>query len=561
MKFDIVFVTYNSAKWLDNCLKSILKNNYNLKNITLIFYDNNSSDDTVSKLEKFKNDYLNKFNDFIIVEGNKNKGFGYGNNEGAKYGSSPYIFFLNVDTEINENTLQDLSEEIINSPKEFAMWELAQKPYEHPKYYDPITKETSWASGACMVVRRKVFEDLKGFDTEIFMYCEDVDISWNFRKHHYKIKYLYNVPITHYSYTKPYDFKLTQFVYGYISNYYIRAKYGKFRNFLRGLNYLFNVGFGRISLPKNVDKNIQKKARSMIRKALFTKTIKYTLVNLFTPKSDFKPTFINGLDYEIVKENGFFTQPDFETNTLVSILVRTCARPDVLRETLISLRNQTYKNFEIVVVEDGKDTSRGMIENEFADLNINYMATNEHKGRSAVGNIAISRAKGKYLNFLDDDDLFLPDHIETLVKYLELYKRDIAYTSSFETKIQVLSKSPYKYNVKEKGLFGFGDFSKKRLYKMNLFPIQSVMFKKSLLTESGGFDENIDALEDWDFWIRLSLKNHFYHVNHTTSIFRTPYKTKEKEEREEFLRESLEYLENKFVTYKVENSVYDYYRK
>ena len=49
MKFDIVFVTYNSAKWLDNCLKSILKSNYNLKNVTLIFYDNNSSDETVSK--------------------------------------------------------------------------------------------------------------------------------------------------------------------------------------------------------------------------------------------------------------------------------------------------------------------------------------------------------------------------------------------------------------------------------------------------------------------------------------------------------------------------------
>ena len=199
MKFDIVFVTYNSAKWLDNCLKSILKSNYNLKNITLIFFDNNSSDETVSKLEKYKNDYLSTFNDFIVIAGNKNKGFGYGNNEGAKYGSSPYIFFLNVDTEINENTLQDLSEEITDSSKEFAMWELAQKPYEHPKYYDPITKETSWASGACMVVRRKVFEDLKGFDTEIFMYCEDVEISWNFRKHHYKIKYLYNVPITHYS--------------------------------------------------------------------------------------------------------------------------------------------------------------------------------------------------------------------------------------------------------------------------------------------------------------------------------------------------------------------------
>ena len=202
-----------------------------------------------------------------------------------------------------------------------------------------------------------------------------------------------------------------------------------------------------------------------------------------------------------------------------------------------------------------------MLKEEFSDLNINYMATGEHVGRSAVGNIAMSRAKGKYLNFLDDDDLFLPDHIETLVKFLEENQKSIAYTSSFETRIDVVSKKPYKYDIKEKGLFGFGDFVKKRLYKMNLFPIQSVMFEKSLLKEVKGIDEKIDALEDWDFWVRLSLKNHFYHIEHTTSIFRTPYKIKDQEKREEFLRESLKYLEEKFLTYNVENTVYDYFKE
>lgn len=559
MKLDIAFVTYNSSKWLDNCIKSILDSTFDLKNVTLIFYDNNSNDDTIEKLNTISNNHKSKFNDIIIVEGKKNKGFGHGNNEAAKYGNSPYIFFLNVDTEINRDTLKKLEKEIQNSNDNIGIWELAQKPYEHPKFYDPLTLETSWASGACMVIRREIFENIHGFDKNIFMYCEDVEISWNVRKHGYKIKYLYNIPITHYSYTEPNEFKFTQFVYCFLSNWYIRAKYGQIKNFLRGTQYVFNLGFRGKNLPDNVDQKTKIKIKKKVRKEFITKFFKYTFINIFTKKGNFKPTFVNQLDYEITKENGFFVQPDYEAKSLVSIIVRTCSRPEALRENLISLRNQTYKNIEIVVVEDGKNTAETMIKKEFKDLNIVYEATGKNIGRSAVANLAMKKAKGKYLNFLDDDDLFFPDHVETLVKEIESHDYDAVYDGSFETQINVLNKNPYQYEVVAKGQVTSIPFSRKKLYKVNLFPIQTVMFKKSLFKECGGIDESIDALEDWDFWIRLSLHHYFHQVKHTTSIFRTPADKEERKRRQEFLDDALEYLEEKFKNYTPDNTVYDVY--
>ena len=124
-----------------------------------------------------------------------------------------------------------------------------------------------------------------------------------------------------------------------------------------------------------------------------------------------------------------------------------------------------------------------------------------------------------------------------------------------------MSKSPYKNEVVEVGLFGSSEFSRKRLYKVNLFPIQTVMFKKSLFEECGGIDKSIDALEDWDFWIRLSLHHYYYHVNHTTSLFRTPAKKEDRLKRQQFLDDSLIYLEEKFKKYNPDKTVYDYYKE
>lgn len=558
MNFDIVYVTYNSKKWLQKNIESINKSKYDLKKVSLLFYDNNSNDGTIDELNLLKDKYGNKYGDFKIIAGKKNLGFGGGNNGAAKLGNSKYILFLNTDTEIEPDTLSKLESEIKNSSKDVAIFELRQKPYEHPKYYDPITGYVSWASGACLVIKRSIFNKIGGFDKKLFMYCEDVELSWHVRKLGYKIKYLYNVPITHYSYTEPNEFKQTQYIYSIVNNLYLRAKYGNIKNVLKS-NYLFLKVIHRNHTPLT-DKEykvLHKKIIGEYVKMMF-KSIPAVFYKWFTPTShDFKPQFINDLDYEVPKLDPFYVDEESKSDALVSIIVRTCGRPDYLRETLISLRNQTYKNIEIVVVEDGKNISESMIKEEFSDLNIVYKATGNKVGRSKAGNIAMTLASGKYLNFLDDDDAFYPDHVNILVNELEKNKANIVYSTAFETIQDIKSKKPYIYDIKRVYIKHFGHFSKVKLYKNNITPIQAVMFKKSVFEKDGGFDEKIDALEDWDLWLRYSLNNDFYYIPKTTSLYRVPFKSNITSERQAFLNSSLEYLDKKHKDDKISLNIFD----
>ena len=77
-----------------------------------------------------------------------------------------------------------------STTRRVAAWEMRQIPYEHPKAYDPVTLDTPWVSGAAMLLRRSAFEDVGGFDPRIFMYGEDVDLSWRLRARGWRLRYL-----------------------------------------------------------------------------------------------------------------------------------------------------------------------------------------------------------------------------------------------------------------------------------------------------------------------------------------------------------------------------------
>ena len=551
MKFDILFVTYNSEKWIRQCVGSIAASDYDLRELTLIFHDNASTDGTLNCLREVQKQYEGRFGGFLVDAGTKNEGFGAGNNRAAMLGKSEYLFIFNVDTKMHPDTLQGLSREILASDPSVGMWELCQKPFEHPKYYDPVTGYTSWSSGACMIVRRKVFEDLGGFDKNIFMYAEDVDLSWNFRKHGWNLKYLWNVEIDHYSYDPEHLFKYTQFLYGYLNNWYLRAKYGTFRNFLGGLMTFQRIPRYGAYLPEDTDEETRQKVIREARKLFIPSCFKFFFTWLRNaPKhGDFHPVF-RWIDYEAQGTGPFTVYPPFKDGPLVSVVIRTMNRPEALREALQSVRQQTYRNVEAVVVEDGPADSETMIRTEFADLNVNYIALGENQGRCAAGNVGLANAKGKYLNFLDDDDVLYPRHVETLAGFLEREQASAAYAGAFETRVDVLSKKPYSYRVREVQSVCTQDYTEEEMLDTNFIPIQCLMFRKELFEEMGGFDTKVETFEDWDLWARYSLKVPFLRVDKTTSAFRTPYDTQVFEARKAAIERTRPYLMKKFEHYK-----------
>jgi glycosyltransferase involved in cell wall biosynthesis len=264
-----------------------------------------------------------------------------------------------------------------------------------------------------------------------------------------------------------------------------------------------------------------------------------------------------GFDYYAIRDGAFYENFLPEEQPLVSIIVRTCGRPCVLRETLISLSKQTYDNIEIVIVEDGENISEEMIRKEFSDLNILYHATGDKVGRSKAGNLAMSMAHGKYLNFLDDDDLFYAEHVEVLVANILKSGLKAAYATSFETPIVVESKDPYVYEVKNYLGIHKQSFNRIILCHHNYIPIQCIMFEKSLFEQYGGLDETVDALEDWDMWVRYSLHTDFAFLLKTTSIYRVPAVREINEKRQKDLDDALIFMREKHKGYMQKVSVYD----
>lgn len=233
---------------------------------------------------------------------------------------------------------------------------------------------------------------------------------------------------------------------------------------------------------------------------------------------------------------------------LVSIIIRTCGRPHILYYTLKSLREQTYKNFEIIVIEDGNNDSEAFINEHFKDLNIRYFAFYEHVGRTKAGNKGLEMAQGKYINFLDDDDQFYKNHIEVLVTFLESTKGKVAYSVAEEIFVKKIKWRPYFIEMRRFIRF-HQPFNRLLLAYKNYLPIQTVMFQRQLYQQLGGFDEKLNYLEDWDLWVRYATITDFLYIPQITSCYKVPCWSLKKLRRDKDLYLALKQLRNKTRQY------------
>ncbi len=531
---DIVVVTYNSEQWIERCLEALAQSiGYNGE-MNIYIVDNQSSDSTCEIAERYKN--KDRFTSFHLLRQEINLGFGRGNNIGALKGRDDVICFINVDTEIDKEAFSILDEEIKKSDNNIAIWEMRQMPYEHPKLYDPVTRETSWTSGAAFAIRRDVFEEVKGFDEHIFMYAEDVDLSWRVRSCGYKILYCPKVMINHYSYNTAEQIKPLQYLGSLKNNLLLRHRYGNWLDIKMG-----ELMYGKVLLSRHYP-------YPGVKTDLLKKYIEYKKERIIFDQTKVKKKKVAkfyGWDYEFDRDGSYVESTKKKEDIKVSIIVRTCQRPKVLRETLISLRNQTYSNFEIVVVEDGKQAALDMIKQEFSDLNIRYYATGERKGRSFVGNLGLEKSEGDFCNFLDDDDLFFADHIETLVSGIENEKELVVYSYAVETSVIVESVDPYQYRIVSYNNRYRQPFDRALLCHHNYIPIECVLFSRSLYEKYGGFDTELEYLEDWDLWLKYSQGTGFKCIPKTTSLYKVPYKKGEFKKRQSNMDECIETIKRK----------------
>jgi len=205
-----------------------------------------------------------------------------------------------------------------------------------------------------------------------------------------------------------------------------------------------------------------------------------------------------------------------EKQPLVSIIVRTKDRPKLLKNAIKSIAEQTYKRIEVVLVNDGGcDLNAEELKNMLSDMPLNYIKLEKNMGRAHAGNMGIENAKGEYIGFLDDDDIYYPDHVETLFTFLETEQNyKVAYTDSVYVFQEWIAD---RYVTVGKEVPYSQDFERQKLLIANYIPLLNVMCSKDLADKAGLFDEKLEAHEDWDLWIRLSQYTDFHHIKKITA--------------------------------------------
>lgn len=193
---DLMAVSFNSQRWLPGFLRSLARLDYPAQRLRLVVIDNGSTDQSVPVLKAAAATLPFQID---VVETGKNLGFAGGHNVGFQHGGSDYYFVVNLDTEIEPDAIDKLVSVMENDPR-VGIAEARQSPNEHPKYYDSCTGETSWCSGACMMIRPQALREIGGgFEEMFFMYLEDVDLSWRMWLHGWKCIYVPDAVIQHFT--------------------------------------------------------------------------------------------------------------------------------------------------------------------------------------------------------------------------------------------------------------------------------------------------------------------------------------------------------------------------
>ncbi|WP_353570709.1 glycosyltransferase, partial [Candidatus Albibeggiatoa sp. nov. BB20] len=200
----------------------------------------------------------------------------------------------------------------------------------------------------------------------------------------------------------------------------------------------------------------------------------------------------------------------------IAIVIRTKDRPHLLKRCLGSLAEQKRIPDEVIIVNDGGESVVSYI-NEFSALKIRLIDNEVNQGRARSGNLGVDACKCDFIGFLDDDDRYLPDHLQRLEKTIVHFDAKVTYSGCRLLQRDMLGD---KVILQEEPIGQYNDaFDPKRLQYENYIPLINLLIKRDLWDKIQGFDENFEVFEDWDMLLRLSQLERFYHVNKITAEY------------------------------------------
>jgi glycosyltransferase involved in cell wall biosynthesis len=193
------------------------------------------------------------------------------------------------------------------------------------------------------------------------------------------------------------------------------------------------------------------------------------------------------------------------TSPAVSVVIPTRNRARMLETAVRSALDQTFRDLEVLVVDDASEDETPLAVSQFEDTRLRYIRGNSPVGGAAARNIAIQNARGEYLAFLDDDDEWFPSKLDR--------QMDVFRTSSVAPGVVYASYLIVDRNsgdiLAQRIASKRGDLSRELLTRNYLGGSSCVVTRRELLEKVGLFDESLPSFHDYDLWIRLSPHTQF----------------------------------------------------
>jgi len=189
----------------------------------------------------------------------------------------------------------------------------------------------------------------------------------------------------------------------------------------------------------------------------------------------------------------------------ISVIIPTYNSEDFIAKTLETLYSQTYNNYEVIVTDDGSaDNTIGVVKSFFLKCpsRKKTILINKHEGPGAARNKGIKSASGDWISFLDSDDLWKHNKLESVVGYI-LNNHDIDLVChsliAIEGPNETLMNPSKYFNNKINPFLS--------IYRENCLYTSALTIKKSILYQAGLFDNKLPSAQDYDLWLRLGMIN------------------------------------------------------
>ena len=199
---------------------------------------------------------------------------------------------------------------------------------------------------------------------------------------------------------------------------------------------------------------------------------------------------------------------------LFSVVIPLYNKEQSIANTIQSVLNQSFQEFEVVIINDGSTDNSVQVVQGINDQRIRLIHQ-ENQGVSAARNKGIEEAKNEWIAFLDGDDLWEVNHLEEIVKMMKAYPQEKVYVTSFKYS----DNREFYRHTRKKPIFKIKDYFKD-VVKENLIWTSIVVIHRDCFINVGMFNTKYIRGEDIDLWIRLAKNYNIIKTNKITAIYR-----------------------------------------